>query len=221
MNSKELISEIYKRLRDRYSKQDWWPSESRFEIIIGAILTQNTNWLNVEKAIKNLKDANMLTTEKMYHCNRETLAELIRPSGYYNIKTKRIKNFLKWLFENYDGKIEALESLETSYLREELLSIKGIGNETADSILLYGLEKPTFIVDSYTARMLGRHGLIDSYYGYKDIKELFESNLSKDAKLYSEFHALIVTLGKKHCKKRPICVGCPLESLPHEIEEYF
>ncbi len=221
MNSRELILEIYERLLSRYSKQNWWPSESRFEVIIGAILTQNTNWHNVEKAIKNLKNANILNTEKMYQCDSQTLAELIRPSGYYNIKTKRIKNFLKWLFENYDGQIEALEPLEMSYLREELLSINGIGNETADSILLYGLEKPTFIVDSYTARMLGRHGLIDSYCGYDDIKELFESNLDKDAKLYNEYHALIVTLGKEHCKKRPICDGCPLESLPHEIEEYF
>ena len=221
MNSRELILEIYKRLLERYSKQDWWPSESRFEVIVGAILTQNTNWRNVEKAIENLKNANILTAEKMYQCDSQTLAELIRPSGYYNIKTKRIKNFLKWLFENYDGEIEALEPLETSYLKEELLSINGIGNETADSILLYGLEKPTFIVDSYTARMLGRHGLIDSYCGYDDIKELFEGNLDKDAKLYNEYHALIVTLGKEHCKKRPICDGCPLESLPHEIEEYF
>ncbi len=221
MNSRETILEIYKRLLERYSKQDWWPSESRFEVIIGAILTQNTNWRNVEKAIENLKKANILTAEKMYQCNSQTLAELIRPSGYYNIKTKRIKNFLEWLFENYDGQIETLEPIETSCLREELLSINGIGKETADSILLYGLEKPTFIVDSYTARVLGRHGLIDSYCGYDDIKELFESNLDKDAKLYNEYHALIVTLGKEHCKKRPICDGCPLESLPHEIEEYF
>ncbi len=221
MNSRETILKIYKRLLERYSKQDWWPSESRFEVIIGAILTQNTNWRNVEKAIENLKKANILTAEKMYQCNSQTLAELIRPSGYYNIKTKRIKNFLEWLFENYDGQIETLEPIETSCLREELLSINGIGKETADSILLYGLEKPTFIVDSYTARVLGRHGLIDSYCGYDDIKELFESNLDKDAKLYNEYHALIVTLGKEHCKKRPICDGCPLESLPHEIEEYF
>ncbi len=221
MNNRELILEIYQRLLDRYSRQNWWPSDSRFEIIVGAILTQNTNWSNVEKAINNLKKNNLLTPEEMYQCDSQILAELIRPSGYYNIKTKRIKNFLKWLFENYDGQIEALEPLETSYLREELLGINGIGKETADSILLYGLEKPTFIVDAYTARIFGRHGLIDSYWGYDEIKELFESNLDKDAKLYNEYHALIVTLGKEHCKKRPICKGCPLESLAHEIEEYF
>lgn len=221
MNSSETLTAIYKLLFAKYGHQHWWPGESRFEIIIGAILTQNTNWLNVEKAIANLKSASILSPEKMYECNHETLAQLIRPAGYYNIKTKRIKSFLRWLFDNYDGQLTSLESMATHSLREELLQIKGVGNETADSILLYGFERPTFVVDSYTARILGRHGLIDSYCGYDEIKEIFESNLPADVKLFNEFHALIVMLGKQHCKKKPLCQGCPLKSLPHEIEEFF
>ena len=220
MQTADMLKKIYKLLFERYGHQNWWPGESRFEVVLGAILTQNTNWQNVEKAINNLKEAEMLCANKMFQSDHLTVAELIRPAGYYNVKTKRIKSFLEWLFDKFEGKLENLEQQPTDLLREDLLSIKGIGKETADSILLYGFERPVFVVDAYTARMLGRHKLIDEYCDYEEIRELFESSLSNEHQLFNEYHALIVRLGKDYCKKRPKCEGCPLEHLPHEIEEY-
>lgn len=220
MNISERLLEIYELLLKRFSYQEWWPGETRFEIIVGAILTQNTNWRNVEKAINNLKKADMLSPERMQACPQDALAELIRPAGYYNIKAKRIKSFLNWLFENYAGSLEALEGYSKYALREELLQIKGVGRETADSILLYGFEKPSFVVDAYTARIFIRHGFIDEFADYDQIKELFEGGLPEDTQLYNEYHALIVQLGKQYCKKKPSCSGCPLEHLPHEVEMF-
>lgn len=219
MLPREQLEKIYELLYERYGKQFWWPGETQFEIIVGAILTQNTNWQNVEKAIARLKQHDMLDAAAMHNADIAELAELIRPAGYYNIKAKRLKNFLDWLFENYDGCLETLNHHSEYSLREELLSIKGIGRETADSILLYAFNKPVFVVDTYTARILGRHQLIDEYFDYEQIKELFEDNLAQDTKLFNEFHALIVRVGKEHCKPKPKCKGCPLECLPHEIPQ--
>lgn len=213
----EQLTEIYQLLIERFGGQDWWPGQSQFEIIVGAILTQNTNWTNVEKAIANLKSANLLSAEKLYHLESEKLAELIRPAGYYNIKTKRLKNLLSWLFEKYDGQLSALENLGTACLREELLAVNGIGRETADSILLYAFERETFVVDTYTARIAIRHGLINSEADYEQLSELFQSNLQQDAKLFNEFHALLVQVGKNFCKPKPNCSDCPLNDLPHNL----
>ena len=156
----KTLTEIYQLLFDRFGPQHWWPGQTRFEIITGAILTQNTSWANVEKAITNLKSADCLTPEKLHHLEPAQLAQLIRPAGYYNIKARRLKNFINWLFENYDGELANLETIDTDRLREELLKIKGVGRETADSILLYAFDRPIFVVDAYTARIVFRHGLI-------------------------------------------------------------
>jgi endonuclease-3 related protein len=218
----ETLTEIYRLLRDAFGPQHWWPGETPFEIITGAILTQNTNWINVEKAIANLKSADRLTPGRLYQLDLSQLAELIRPAGYYNIKAKRLKNFLDWLFDNYDGKLTKLESIGTDQLRAELLAIKGVGRETADSILLYALGRPVFVVDAYTARIAVRHGLIEPGADYEQLRELFESNLPRDAQLFNEYHALLVRAGKEFCKPKGKCPGCPLEKLPHTLDiEYF
>jgi endonuclease III related protein len=214
----EQLTEIYQLLFDRFGSQSWWPGETRFEIITGAILTQNTNWANVEKAIANLKSADLLTPEKLHHLDVSELAELIRPAGYYNIKANRLKSFLGWLFRNYDGRLENLENLDTDRLRAELLTVKGIGPETADSILLYAFDRPIFVVDAYTARVAVRHGLIEPEADYERLRELFRSNLQPEPQLFNEFHALLVRVGKEFCKPTAKCPGCPLEKLPHSID---
>jgi endonuclease-3 related protein len=216
--SRQAVQDIYDRLYRRFGPQHWWPGDTPFEIIIGAILTQNTNWGNVKKAIDNLKKNNLLTPQKLYHLDIIELAELIHPAGYYNIKAGRLKSFLNRLFEKFDGDLDRLSGLSTDLLREELLSIKGIGPETADSIGLYAFNKPVFVVDAYTVRILGRHRLLEPGAGYEDIRMLFESALPKEVPLYNEYHALLVRLGKEHCKTKPQCEGCPLEDLPHDIE---
>lgn len=218
MSTTEKLLEIYRLLSERFGPQHWWPGQTPFEIIVGAILTQNTNWGNVEKAIANLKTARCLSAEKMHSLELPALAQLIRPAGYFNIKAKRLKNFLDWLFANYDGKLENLESISTDRLREELLSVKGIGPETADSILLYALNRETFVVDAYTARISCRHYLIEPGTDYESLRSLFQSNLHVDVKLYNEFHALLVRLGKEYCRPTALCPSCPLEQLPHSAQ---
>lgn len=221
MISKKL-TEVYQLLFDRFGPQHWWPGETQFEIIAGAILTQNTNWANVKKAIANLKSAHLLTPEKLYHLDLSQLAELIRPAGYYNIKAKRLKNFVNWLFSNYDGQLINLEGLDTNQLRAELLAIKGIGPETADSILLYVFNREIFVIDAYTARIACRHGLIQPDADYEQLRELFQSNLLQDSQLFNEYHALLVRLGKEFCRPKAKCSACPLEKLPHTLDtEYF
>ena len=220
--SSEVLTEIYRLLYDEFGPQQWWPGESRFEIITGAILTQNTNWANVEKAINNLKAADCLIPEKLHLLDPAQLAQLIRPAGYFNIKAKRLKNFLSWLFDNYNGDLTDLESIDTGRLREELLTIKGVGRETADSILLYAFDKPIFVVDAYTARVVFRHELISPEADYEQLKELFESSLPADTTLFNEYHALLVRVGKEFCRPKARCPGCPLEKLPHTLDfEYF
>ena len=218
----EQLTEIYHLLFDRFGPQHWWPGQTQFEIITGAILTQNTSWANVEKAISNLKSADCLTPEKLYNLDVSQLAEYIRPAGYYNIKTKRLKNFINWLFDNYDGQPANLENIDTGQLRAELLAINGIGFETADSILLYAFERPVFVIDAYTARIAFRHQLIEPDANYEQLRELFQSNLPEDTQLFNEYHALLVRVGKEFCKPKARCPGCPLEKLPHSIDnEYF
>ena len=214
----EQLTKIYQLLFEHFGPQHWWPGQTRFEIITGAILTQNTNWTNVEKAIANLKSADLLTPKKLYYLDSSKLAELIRPAGYFNIKAKRLKSFLDWLFENYNGRLQNLEELSTDQLREQLLSIKGIGRETADSILLYAFDREVFVVDAYTARIFARHGLIEQDSVYEQIRDLFQSNLPADIKLFNEYHALLVRLGKEFCRPRARCSDCPLRALPHTLD---
>jgi endonuclease-3 related protein len=218
----EILSEIYQLLYDAFGPQHWWPGETPFEIMIGAILTQNTSWTNVEKAIANLNRAGRLTPDALHRIEIKQLAELIRPAGYYNIKAKRLKNFVEWLFERYGGELANLQTISTGQLREELLAVKGVGRETADSILLYALGRPVFVVDAYTARITSRHELIEPGADYEQLRQLFESNLPQDVRLFNEYHALLVKAGKEFCRPKAKCNGCPLEKHPHTLDiEYF
>ena len=218
----DVLSEIYQILLDKFGRQRWWPGDGGFEVMVGAILTQNTNWGNVEKAINNLKAADCLSAEKIHGLAHDELAALIRPAGYFNIKAKRLKNFIDWLFDNYQGDISNLESVDSGSLRRQLLSVSGIGRETADSILLYALDRAVFVVDTYTARIVVRHQLIEPEADYEQLQDLFTSNLPADVKLFNEYHALIVRVGKEFCKPKARCESCPLNRLPHtlEVEEF-
>jgi endonuclease-3 related protein len=178
--------------------------------MVGAILTQNTSWRNVEKAIQKLKGKGVLNPEGIHHLKRSELARLIKSSGYYRIKTDRLKSFIDFLFEEYDGNIKKMGRERLGELREKLLGVKGIGPETADSILLYGLKKPIFVVDAYTRRILSRHGIISEKASYEEVQKLFMDYLPRDEKLFNEYHALFVYLGKTVCKKIPRCELCPL-----------
>ncbi|MHC4062270.1 MAG: endonuclease III domain-containing protein [Planctomycetota bacterium] len=216
---REQLLEIYQLLFERFGPQHWWPGETQFEIIVGAILTQNTNWQNVEKAIANLKSSDLLSPEALHNIEIGDLAKLIRPAGYFNVKAKRLKSFIDWLFANYGGDLRGLESVGTERLREELLSVKGVGRETADSMLLYALNREIFVVDAYTARVAVRHGLIEPEADYEQLRELFQSNLPEDAQLFNEYHALLVRVGKEFCRPKARCPACPLENLPHTMGE--
>jgi len=203
--------DIYNSLLKHFGPQDWWPGETPFEVIIGAILTQNTSWDNVEKAIVSLKASGKFTPEGLFKLQTDKLALLIKSSGYFNIKAKRLKNFLSFLFNDYEGNIDRLLKEDGHLLRHKLLNVNGIGPETADSILLYAAEYPIFVVDAYTNRIFSRHGYIPADATYHQIQELFVGNLPKDIQLYNEYHALIVRVGKELCRKTPRCNSCPIE----------
>lgn len=213
MNKTKKLLTIYQRMFDALGPRQWWPGETPFEVVIGAILTQNTNWSNVEKAIKNLKMAEKLSPDGIYGLSVTELAELIRPSGFFNVKAKRIKTFINWLFSKYEGSLSKMFGRDLQSLRSELLSVKGIGPETADSILLYAGNMPTFVVDAYTHRIFSRHELIPEESTYDDIKSFFEENLPKDVQLFNEYHALLVNIGKLFCKPRKVCESCPLKDI--------
>ncbi len=214
MSTVELLQEMYDRLHGHFGGQDWWPGDSPFEIMVGAILTQNTNWKNVERAIDNLKQADVLSLAAMSALPRDLLAEYIRLAGYYNIKATRLQNFFSLINRHWDGDLDFFLSQPRDTLREQLLSVKGIGPETADSIVLYAAGLPIFVVDTYTHRILTRHEIIDESFDYHAIQELFMDNLEEDTRLFNEYHALIVQVGKDFCKKsKPVCADCPLAGL--------
>jgi len=207
----DALKRIYSLLYKHYGPRHWWPGDTRLEIIIGAILTQNTAWTNVEKAIKNLKRERLLTVKGLFRVPKKRLARLIKPAGYYNIKSRRIKNFLDFLNRSYGGNIKEMFRIDLKKLRNELLGVNGIGPETADSILLYAGEKPVFVVDSYTKRIFSRHGYINKDADYEEVQGLFLRNLPAKHGMFNEFHALIVELGKDLCKsKKPLCNTCPI-----------
>jgi len=209
---KPSLIEIYDRLFAFFGPQHWWPGETPFEIIVGAVLTQNTAWTNVEKAIANLKDRGLLTFEAMVTLPHATLADLIRPAGYFNVKASRLHNLLGMIQDRYAGDLDLFAQEELAALRQNLLEVKGIGPETADSILLYAAEKPTFVIDAYTHRLLSRHGLAaEEGADYHEMQELFMASLPNTPALFNEYHALIVRTGKEFCKKtNPRCAECPL-----------
>jgi len=209
------FTEIYSLLYDHFGPQGWWPGDSPFEIMVGAVLTQNTNWGNVCKAIFQLKEAEMLSFPALAALPVDELAQLIKPSGYFNIKAKRLKNLLQMITERYNGKLELFIEEDLSTGRDALLSVKGIGPETADSILLYAANHPIFVVDTYTYRIFSRHFLVaeESDY-YYSLQEAFHDRLPAQSVLFNEYHALIVTLGKDYCRKNnPRCEQCPLQGV--------
>jgi endonuclease-3 related protein len=204
---------IYKVLYKTFGPQHWWPGETPFEVAVGAILTQNTNWGNVEKAINNLKAARALNAKRIHEMPSSSLATLIRPAGYFNVKAKRLKSFISFFVESYQGSMERMKKEDLRTLREKLLEVNGIGPETADSILLYALGKPAFVIDAYTKRVLSRHGIMDHGAPYEDFQNLFHLSLKKDLALFNEYHALFVKVGKLYCRPKPLCEICPLKRL--------
>lgn len=213
-----ILKWIYDRLYERFGSQNWWPGDTAFEIAIGAILTQNTSWRNVSHALENLKREGLLEPKIFNATETEKIATFIKPSGYYNLKAHRLKEFVTFLFSKYEGSLDNMFKGDPWRVRKELLEIKGIGLETADSILLYAGNIPIFVVDTYTRRVLLRHNLIDGKATYTQIQNLFMDNLPKDTKLFNEFHALFVQLGKEICKKKPNCTICPLRELKDIIK---
>ena len=208
------LLEIYRRLYHAFGPQRWWPGETPFEIAIGAILTQNTNWGNVEKAIENLKRDEALNVESINNMKMERLASLIKPAGYFNVKAKRLKAFISFLRNEYHGSLKRMKKEEMQTLRVRLLQVHGVGPETADSILLYALEKPVFVIDAYTKRILSRHMLMEYDKSYEEFQKIFHSSLKRDVKFFNEYHALFVKLGKTYCKlKKPMCEECPLKNI--------
>lgn len=210
---KVTLLNIYDRLFTSYGPQHWWPADSPFEVIIGAILTQSTNWGNVEKAITNLKERDVLSPYALRQISAEELAQLVYPSGYYNAKAAKIKAFVNWLRENWDDDLDRLFTQDIHQMRQGLLGVHGIGEETADSIILYAARKPIFVIDAYTRRIISRLSLAPAVDSYRAFQELFMKNLPADERLFNEYHALLVCHGKDYCKKRPLCEGCCLASL--------
>ncbi len=214
MATKDLLEEMYRRLDAAYGDQRWWPGDTPLEVAVGAILTQNTAWVNVEKAVANLKSAGLLEPGALARLTPSEIAPLIKPAGYYNVKARRLRAFLDFLAEEYDGDVAAMAREEPAAARPKLLAVRGVGPETADSILLYACGLPTFVVDAYTHRILHRHGLADEAVAYDELKELFEANVEVDVALYKQYHALLVRVGRERCRRgEPRCAGCPLEGL--------
>lgn len=205
------LKKIYKTLRGYFGHRNWWPGDTPLEIAVGAILTQNTNWKNVEKALANLKESRTLSLKALREIDTAELARLIRPSGYYNQKALKLKAFVAFVDARYRGSLTRMFRDDTASLREGLLGVKGIGPETADSILLYAGGHASFVVDLYTYRMLTRHGWIDEDAGYDEMKSLFEDGLPRDVELYNDYHAQIVAVGNRFCRKTPKCDECPLK----------
>jgi endonuclease-3 related protein len=210
----KMLQQVYRRLLAALGPQQWWPADSPFEVMVGAVLTQNTSWKNVERAIDNLRDVDALTIVAIEQMTDEELAETIRPAGYYRVKARRLKNLVAMIVDQHHGSLDSLFGQSTDSLREQLLTVNGIGPETADSIVLYAAEKPSFVVDAYTARILKRHGWIEPEADYYGMQQRFLDDLPRDdTELFKEYHALIVVVGKQFCKPKPQCDRCPLADM--------
>ncbi len=213
MKKIQKVLKIYEKLYNGFGPRHWWPAETPFEVMVGAVLTQNTSWTNVEKAIFNLKKRRLLTPERLNGIPHRKLAGLIRPSGYYNIKAKRLKSLVSFLMHNFKGNIALMRRQDSKALRKELLLVHGIGPETCDSIMLYALNKPIFVIDAYTKRIFSRCGMVKEGVTYDELQRLFMGSLPRNVRLYNEYHALIVQLGKEICRKIPKCNLCPINKL--------
>ena len=209
--SSSLLFSMYHAMLAMLGPSGWWPAQGAFEVAVGAILTQNTSWTNVEKAIDNLRRQGLLAPERLCRADLSTIEECIRPSGYFRQKTKKIRDFLDFLEHEQALDFKAFTEQNTSVLRDKLLNVRGIGPETADSILLYALERPVFVVDAYTARIFQRHGLVPEDVGYDELQDFFLSRLPSEPTLFNEYHALLVRVGKQWCRRhKPRCETCPL-----------
>jgi endonuclease III related protein len=208
--SRELL-DVYRLLRERFGHRKWWPGETPFEVCVGAILTQNTAWQNVEKAIANLKAAGLMDARKLHAAGVARIAELIRPAGYFNVKARRLHSFLTFLVRGHRGDVKVVAEIGLPFAREILLGVNGVGKETADSMLLYAMGLPAFVVDAYTKRIFSRMGHIRPIAEYDEVQALFQKLLPEDAPLYNDYHAQIVELGKRCCRKsNPRCGECPV-----------
>lgn len=211
MNRESLLMNLFQAMLDALGPSRWWPGETPFEVAVGAVLTQNASWTNVELAIANLKAAGVFAPKLLHELPDARLAELIRPSGYFRLKAGRLKNLLAFLRDEGGYDMTALAGRDLAATREKFLSVRGIGPETADSILLYALDYPTFVVDAYTRRLLSRHGLVPEDAAYDEMRDFFMDVLDPDPRLFNEYHALIVRTGKSWCKKAAgRCGDCPL-----------
>ena len=215
-----ILGTYYDALFQAYGEQHWWPGETAFEVVLGAILVQNTSWVNAARAIANLRGAGLMTPTALAKTSRGKLARLIRPSGYFRQKARKVQKFLGFLRRKYQGSLEVMFRTPTARLREELLGVHGIGPETADSILLYAGKHAVFVVDAYTRRIMKRHGLTHGGESYEELRGLFERSLPNDVSLFNEYHALIVHIGKKYCRSREArCTNCALRAfLPEGAE---
>ena len=213
----QVLLGIYNQLLAHYGPQDWWPAQEPFEVIVGAILTQSAAWGNVEKAIANLKSATALSPEALRRLTLTKVAVLIHPCGYFNAKALKLKSLAHWLGEYYNDNLDKLFANNVARLRQELLSIHGIGQETADSIILYAANKPIFVIDAYTRRIINRIGLALESNSYTAYQALFMDNLPTDAELFNEYHALLVCIGKNVCRNRPLCQQCCLNNICHYL----
>lgn len=207
------LLDVYQRLMACYGAQYWWPALEPFEVMVGAILTQSAAWSNVEKAITNLKQAGVLSPSALRQLSLTEVAALIRPCGYYNAKARKLKSLAHWLGQRYEDNLDKLFAQDMAPLREQLLSVYGIGEETADSIILYAAAKPIFVIDAYTRRILSRLGLAASHHSYGALQSLFRDNLPHDTRLFNEYHALLVCLGKDVCRRHPLCPRCCLKDM--------
>jgi endonuclease-3 related protein len=207
---------MYEAIYATLGPQHWWPGETPTEIIVGAILTQNTSWANVERAIARLKEANRLTLPALHALSDDELATLIRPAGTYRVKARRLKALVDWIYGAFGGELAKMFGADPHRLREELLGVSGIGPETADAILLYAAGAPTFVVDAYTQRILRRHFVIEPGTDSAATKAIFERHLAADAALFGEYHALFVAVGKRFCRTTARCDDCPLRSFAHD-----
>ena len=206
----QLLQTLYRRLYDAYGRQHWWPGDTPFEVMVGAVLTQNTAWINVERAIANLKQAQKLDLPAMQRMHESRLAALIRPAGYFNVKARRLKHLCRWLSRN--GGVRQLSNWPTPELRTALLAVHGVGPETADDILLYAFQRPVFVIDAYTRRLLRAHGLIHGNEPYEMLRAFFEDALAPDVDIYNEYHALIVRHAKEKCRSDADCLHCMVEA---------
>ena len=208
--TQEKLRDVYRRLRRHYGPQKWWPADSPFEVMVGAVLTQSTSWTNVEKAIASLKAADALSPGAIRRMSRDELARTIYSAGFHNSKARKLKALADYLGDRFDDDLDAMRRVDHAELRAELLGVHGIGNETADAILLYALGMPSFVIDAYTRRLLSRLDVRPTRDSYDDYQRMFEESLEPDPRTFDEYHALIVTHGKSVCMKRPRCADCCL-----------